>query len=95
MSNVHWRFTAASFSPGQVSMMTSAFENAWRMLAGNCDADRIPGARERLATSIIELASGWPHDVESLTRAAVAVVQKNDGAYPSAARFHQWHSTRS
>lgn len=71
MSNALYRFTSASFNPEQISVMTEAFEKAWVDVAGNFSPAEVPVARERLAEAILRIASGWPHDVKSLTDASI------------------------
>jgi len=63
----------ASFGPEALKAISQAFDEAWAEIAGNFGSDRteINGARYRLATALLSIASEDSRDAEALKTGAL------------------------
>jgi hypothetical protein len=64
---------AAWYGPEVLNVLTQAFDEAWRTIAGNfgSDPDDIERARLRLAEALLSVASEDSRDVEALKNGAL------------------------
>jgi hypothetical protein len=61
----------ASLGPDALKAIGLAFDEAWANIAGNFGDGQVEGARLRLATVLLSIASDDSRDVESLVKNAL------------------------
>jgi hypothetical protein len=63
------------FDPETVRILTAVFEDVWRALDGNGNADRVDAKRDELANLIISMAQYGEHDPSRLREQAVSIMR--------------------
>ena len=72
----------AAYGPEAVKAMTTAFDEAWKVVAGNFDSDTTEAARVRLAKALLSVAWEESRDVEALKLGALQAMAFSYRAVP-------------